>query len=126
MFVASVGFLTDAYDIFALNIVNLIIPYVYLQRGDLPKDWQAGLLISTLAGTLVGQIVFGFFGDKYGRRKMYGYELVVLIVGSIGTAMASSGEADSMNILGWLTAWRIIMGVGIGADYPLVSSLVRY
>ena len=125
MFVASVGFLTDAYDIFALNIVNLIVPYVYLGQRNLPKDWQAALLISTLAGTLIGQILFGFFGDKYGRRKMYGYELIVLIVGSIGTAMASSGEAGSMSILGWLTTWRIVMGIGIGADYPLVSHLQR-
>ena len=68
---------------------------------------------------MVGQIAFGILGDLYGRRKMYGFELIVLIIGSLGTAMASEG-AGSMNVWGWIIAWRFIMGIGIGADYPLV------
>lgn len=120
MFVAAVGFLTDAIDIFALNVISQILPYIYGKRnGILAIEIQAGLLISTLAGTMVGQIAFGFLGDIYGRRKMYGFELIVLIIGSLGTAMASEG-AGSMNVWGWIIVWRLIMGIGIGADYPLV------
>lgn len=63
---------------------------------------------------MIGQIVFGILADLYGRRKMYGYELIVLIVGSIGTAMSSEGKG-SMSIWGWIVVWRLIMGVGIGA-----------
>jgi MFS transporter, PHS family, inorganic phosphate transporter len=78
VFVASVGFLTDAYDIFALNVVSQILPYVYFDhKSPLPSYVQAALLISTLGGTLVGQVVFGFLADIYGRRKMYGLELIV-------------------------------------------------
>ena len=93
MFVAAVGFFTDAYDIFALNVISQILPYVYGDgSGQLPQNLQAALLVSTLSGTMVGQIVFGWAGDRYGRRKMYGLELIVLIVGSIGTAMSSEGQ----------------------------------
>lgn len=95
MFVAAVGFFTDAYDIFALNVISQILPYVYGDgSGQLPQHLQAALLVSTLAGTMVGQIVFGWAGDRYGRRKMYGLELIVLIVGSIGTAMSSEGRGN--------------------------------
>jgi PHS family inorganic phosphate transporter-like MFS transporter len=33
--------------------------------------------------------------------------------------MSSNGEKNSMSVGGWLIAWRTIMGLGIGADYPL-------
>ena len=123
MFVAAVGFLTDAIDIFALNIISQILPYIYGDgSGNLPVQLQAGLLISTLAGTMVGQIAFGIMGDIYGRRKMYGFELIILIIGSLGTVMASEG-AGSMNVWAWVIVWRGIMGTGIGADYPLVTAL---
>ena len=78
------------------------------------------MLCSTLAGAFFGQLIFGLLGDLYGRRKMYGLELLILIVGSIGTAMASAGQNGSMNFLGWFVFWRIFMGIGIGADYPIV------
>ena len=122
VFVAAVGFLSDAYDIFALNVVSQIVPWIYWsQNGNPGTQYQAALLCSTLVGSFIGQVVFGFLGDLYGRRKMYGLELIILIVGSIGTAMASEGSNQSMSIIGWLTFWRIFMGVGIGSDYPIVS-----
>ena len=122
VFVAAVGFLTDAYDIFALNVVSQIVPWIYLSgNGTPPPNIQALILCSTLTGVFFGQLIFGFLGDIYGRRKIYGLELIILIAGSIGTAMASDGKAGSMNFLGWFVFWRIFMGIGIGADYPIVS-----
>ncbi|KAJ4347455.1 hypothetical protein N0V95_005417 [Ascochyta clinopodiicola] len=68
---------------------------------------------------MLGQIAFGYAADVLGRRKMYGMELVVIIVGTMLLLMSSSGEKDSMSVGGWLIAWRAVMGIGIGADYPL-------
>ena len=60
-----------------------------------------------------------FTNSKFGRRKMYGWELVVTIFATIGVATASYGVNGSLSILGGLIAYRIILGFGIGADYPL-------
>lgn len=75
--------------------------------------------IATLAGTLFGMVLFGFLADKYGRKKMYGAELLLLITATVGVVMSSTGENGSMNVYGWLIWWRICVGVGVGADYPL-------
>jgi MFS transporter, PHS family, inorganic phosphate transporter len=72
----------------------------------------------TLAGSLVGQLLFGFLADKYGRRKLYGLELIVVIVATLGVAQSSSGY-NSMDILGWILFYRFLTGIGIGAEYPL-------
>lgn len=92
---------------------------VYWPGGTIAANLQFALNAATLLGAMVGMLMFGVLADKYGRRKMYGLELVVTITASLGFASASSGVNDSMSIFAWLIFWRIVMGIGIGADYPL-------
>ncbi|KAF3041222.1 hypothetical protein E8E11_000636 [Didymella keratinophila] len=124
--VAGIGFLTDSFGLFALNVVTPMIGYVYWPDNldnngvpQVPSPVKTAMMCSTLAGTMVGQVAFGFAADILGRRKMYGLELVVIIVGTMLLLMSSNGEKNSMNVAGWLITWRTVMGIGIGADYPL-------
>lgn len=103
-----------------------MIGYVYWSHNtnkdgtpQLPSSVKTALMCSTLAGTMFGQVAFGFAADVLGRRKMYGLELVIVIAGTFLMIMSSNGEKNSMVVGGWLIAWRTIMGIGIGADYPL-------
>lgn len=94
---------------------------VYWQ-GTIPPNYEMGIVIATLSGSLIGQQFFFFFGivaDILGRRRMYGWELAVTIGATIGVATASSGVNGFLSILGGLIAWRFILGLGIGAGYPL-------
>lgn len=116
--VAGVGFFLDGYTLFASNIALPMIAYVYWHDEVHPMK-NVLINIATLAGTMLGQIIFGFFGDKYGRKKMYGAELLLLIAATLGVVMCSTGEHNSMNIFAWLIWWRIMVGIGVGADYPL-------
>jgi PHS family inorganic phosphate transporter-like MFS transporter len=124
--VAGIGFLTDSFGLFCLNIVTPMIGYVYWPHNldsdgvpQLPSSVKTAMMCSTLAGTMIGQIAFGFAADILGRRKMYGLELVIITVGTMLLIMSSNGETNSMSVGGWLIAWRAIVGLGIGADYPL-------
>lgn len=97
-----------------------MIGYVYWpQNTELPSSVKTALMCSTLAATMVGQIAFGFAADRLGRRKMYGLELLIVVAGTFLMIMSSNGEKNSMAVGGWLIAWRALMGIGIGADYPL-------
>jgi PHS family inorganic phosphate transporter-like MFS transporter len=124
--VAGIGFLTDAYDLFALNVISPMIGYVYWPQNldadgvpSIPQPILTAMLCSTLAATMIGQVAFGFAADIVGRRKMYGLELLIVIVGTMLMITSSNGEKTSMAVGGWLIAWRALMGLGIGADYPL-------
>ncbi|KAJ5726850.1 phosphate:H+ symporter [Penicillium malachiteum] len=122
--VAGVGFLTDAYDIFAINLCVSMLGVVYWQSaqdhpGKIPSSSDTALKVATSGGTVIGQLVFGMLADIFGRKRMYGIELVIIILATL--AQAVCGNSNAVSITGILIFWRVIMGIGIGGDYPLSS-----
>lgn len=113
----------ESFEIFAINTVVPMLAAVYW-NGHIPPHIQLALTVATLCGSMLGQLIFGVLADLYGRRKMYGLELIVTMVGSLGFTMSSSGVHSSMSIFAWLVSCRLLTGVGIGADYPLSAVIV--
>jgi hypothetical protein len=67
-----------------------------VRRPPKPQKWQDELLAS---------FSFALLGDLYGCRKMYGVELIVVIISTLGVLKSSSCVAngdelngDTMNI----------------------------
>lgn len=103
---AGMGFFTDAYDLFVIGVVTaLLMPLWHL------TTYQIALLNGiSLASAALGAVVFGWFADKFGRKKMYGIEILILFVGALLSAISPSFI--------WLLVSRVLVGFGIGGDYP--------
>lgn len=122
--VAGIGFMTDSFDIFAINIATSMFVYVFWgygthYGGKIPSPTQTLIKVSTSVGTVIGQLFFGWIADVVGRKKIYGVELMIIIAATIGQTM--TGHSAAIDFVGVLVFWRIIMGIGIGGDYPLSS-----
>ncbi|KAI1074962.1 phosphate permease [Whalleya microplaca] len=118
--VAGIGFFTDSYDIFAVSLLNVMLGIVYYPKtGTLPTSSDNAIKLATSAGTVVGQLTFGYLADHVGRKKMYGLELIIIIFATLGQALSSG--SPSVNVVGLIIFWRVLLGVGIGGDYPLSS-----
>lgn len=48
---------------------------------------------------------------------MYGVELMIIVVSTVASTFAANGWAVSVH--GVIIFWRVILGVGVGGDYPL-------
>ncbi|SCV02020.1 LAMI_0G15236g1_1 [Lachancea mirantina] len=116
--VAGVGFLTDSYDIFAINMGITMMAYVFWE-GNMPSSTTTLLKVSTSVGTVIGQLGFGMMADIVGRKKIYGTELIIMI--SACVLQCTIGKSPGVSFVATLTFYRIIMGIGIGGDYPLSS-----
>lgn len=88
-------------------------------NGHLSSSDDTAIKVGTSAGTVVGQLGFGYLADVVGRKKMYGLELIIIIFATLAQALSS--ESAAVSFVGLIIFWRIIMGVGIGGDYPLSS-----
>ncbi len=112
IFTAGMGFFTDAYDLFIIGTASTLIA----------KQWglnsgQVGWINSiTLLAAFLGALVFGRISDVLGRKRTYGLEAAIMVVGAILSAFAPSFI--------WLLVFRFILGVGVGGDYPMSAVLM--
>lgn len=53
---------------------------------------------------------------------MYGLELIIILVGTFGQTI--TGQGPALSFLGPLIFWRVVMGIGVGGDYPLSSVII--
>jgi PHS family inorganic phosphate transporter-like MFS transporter len=94
-----------------------MIGYVYHNGGSNTANQDLGVKVAHSIGTFIGQLLFGWLGDKVGRKRMYGIELVslagkeliqiVIIIGTLGTALA--GGSLGISVYGVIIWWRFFM-----------------
>ena len=103
---AGMGFFTDAYDLFIIGVVTAILTVSW----HLSTPELATLNAASLVAAAVGAVFFGHLSDRFGRKKLYGVEVLILFFGAIFAAFATNFT--------WLLIARLIVRFGIGGDYP--------
>lgn len=102
-------------DGYILGIVAIALPQLSKDIG-LDESWQGLIAAAALIGMFVGGVVFGYLTDLLGRRVMYTLDLVVLIAASAAQFWVSGPWS--------LFVLRFVLGVAIGADYPIAAALL--
>ncbi|KAK4119163.1 MFS general substrate transporter [Parathielavia appendiculata] len=125
--VAFLGFLASSWSLIATGIVSPALYFVYPPTGRMGStDVVQVLDLVTLTATVLGMIMFGQLADLFGRKALYGFELLIVLAAIGGAAFSSEGYMvkdpsyhSSMDIYASLTWWRFTLGFGIGAEYPM-------
>lgn len=113
--VDGTGFFTDAYDLFSANFITQLIGRAYYPDGVIPSTHDTAIKLSTTAGAVVGQVFFGWLADKLGRKRMYGIELMIILVGTVGRRSAPKVHRSrlfclsSSGVLLWESALAVII-----------------
>ena len=86
-------------------------------HGVMPSSTQTAIKVSVSVGAVIGQVVFGHLADRIGRRKMYGIELIIMVLAT--AAQSIIGTSGAISVTAIIIFWRIFLGIGIGGDYAL-------
>ncbi len=105
------GLLLGALDNF---IVATALPNIAKDLNDL--SGQVFVVTSYLIAQTVAIPIFGKLSDRFGRRSFYLFGLVIFLGGSV-----ASGLSQSLNEL---IAFRAVQGLGSGAFFTVVFSIV--
>jgi putative MFS transporter len=101
------------YDIIAIGAV---LPDVTAGLG-LSSHEQALPLTTSLLGFIIGSVLFGRLADRYGRRSVLAITFIILALSSILCAFA--WDVWSLSI------FRLLNGMGIGAQIALTATLIN-
>jgi len=106
------GTFIDAYDFGSIGI-----GVVQLEKLLHLTATQVGFLTAAMAfGALFGALVGGRLIDSIGRLKMFLLDLILFVIGAIGAALSID--------LTMLIGFRVLMGIGVGIDFPVSLSLI--
>jgi PHS family inorganic phosphate transporter-like MFS transporter len=130
--VAATGFLATSYSLFSLSFSSPALNYVYPLCGHPVTTTVLDEL--TLVATLLGSVILGHASDLFGRKRLYGIELVIIIIATSGLVQSGAGfmypsrgvplgEHSSMDIYSWIAWWRFLLGFGIGAECPASATI---
>ncbi len=100
----GIGMFFDGFDVY----VAATVLGATLQTGFSTLRQNAQFVSVTFLGMMLGSLLTGFLGDRYGRRFTYQANLVIF-----GLASIASAFAPSMKVLILL---RGLMGLGLGAE----------
>ncbi len=110
---SALGIALDGFDFF---IIGAAMPLLKHGSWNPSPAALGGIGAAALVGAVVGALFIAPLTDRIGRRLIYILDPVVFVVASLAAAFAWDVWS--------LIAFRFLLGVGIGADYPISASYV--
>jgi MFS family permease len=106
------GWLFDFYDLILFSF--LLVPI----RATLgvSNATLSLLLGASLGATALGGLVFGRLADRFGRKPILGWTILVYSLGTFLCAFAPSAA--------WLLCFRIVTGFGVGGEWATGQALI--
>lgn len=94
-----------------------VLGYLYFtdSKGRVPHTDSDIMKGSLSLGMIVGQIALGLLGDAWGRRAIYGKELMITLFGTFMVVLLPWRGLTPQAITAWVSVFRVVAGVGIGA-----------
>jgi len=107
---AGLGIFLDGYDLSIIAVALILLkPQWHLGA------WATGLLgAAALAGAFAGSLLGGPLADRYGRKAIYLLDIAAFLVVALASGFA--WNLTSLIVL------RFLLGIGVGADYPLSAT----
>jgi putative MFS transporter len=102
-------------DGFDVSVIAVALPGLTLEWGIEDGIVKGLVASSVVAGMFFGMLYGGILVDRLGRKKAYMFDLIGFVVFAIAAAITQD--------VWQLIAARLALGVFIGADYPISSSV---
>ncbi len=106
------GWLFDFYDLMLFSF--LLVPIK--KTLGLGEASLALLLGASLGATALGGILFGNLADRFGRKTVLSWTILVY---SLGTFMCGFARGAT-----WLLVFRVVTGLGVGGEWATGQTLV--
>lgn len=120
LFLSSLGGVLEFYDFVIYALFS-----TYISQTFFPTDNRVTSLLITFAtfsaGYLArpfGGVLFGHFGDRYGRKKTFTFSILLMAIATFAVALIPSYNRIGITAPIFLTLLRILQGLSVGGEIP--------
>lgn len=110
LIIVGFGFFFAFFDIVTIGFAQ---PHIVKQFG-VTAEAAAWSITASLLGYIVGSLLDARIADKLGRRRALFVSITLFTVGTLLSATSPN--------LTWLIIWRVVSGMGIGAEIAAVTT----
>lgn len=110
--IAGMGWLFDALDV---GILSFVIAALAVEWNLTPTEMGWIGSVNSI-GMAVGALFFGLMADRFGRKAIFMWTLVIFSV--------ASGLSAATTTLAAFMVLRFFVGMGLGGELPVASTLV--
>ena len=101
------------FAFFDIVTIGFALP-VIIKQFDITASYASWAVTSSLVGYIIGSLFYSRIGDHFGRKTGLYLSVSTFSIGAI-----ISGFSPDME---WLIFWRLIAGMGIGAEISLATT----
>jgi len=109
---SGLGWALDAMDVGLISFIIVALRHIW----DISNATAGWIASAGFIGMALGASLGGLLADKVGRRQVFALTLLVY-------GLATGASALSTTV-GALIALRVVVGLGLGAELPVASTLV--
>ncbi|MEC3656418.1 MFS transporter [Bacillus siamensis] len=110
--IAGMGWLFDAMDV---GILSFIIAALHADWNLTPDQMKWIGSVNSI-GMAAGAFVFGMLADRIGRKKVF---MITLLLFSVGSGISAFATGLTVFLI-----LRFLIGMGLGGELPVASTLV--
>jgi putative MFS transporter len=109
------------FDVLDFTIFGALVPDL-IHSGFVTQQQVPWIGSITLLGLFIGTLGQGEFTDRFGRKAVYQFNLLLYGVATILAALPPIPSIGFEPGLTWLLTFRFVAGIGLGAEQPLCFS----
>ena len=110
--IVGFGFFFAFFDVVTIGFALPVVTEQFNASSEVASWTVSG----SLAGYIIGSLLVSRIGDRFGRKLSLIVSVTLFTVGSVMSATATD--------IWWLIGWRVLSGMGIGAEIAATSTFL--
>ena len=115
----AAGGAIEMYDFSIFLFLSDYLSAVFLPLAKQGGYLAAGLMVTGYIARPLGGVMFGYFGDRLGRKKTFLYSLGLMSIATLGIALLPDARSQGIVAYVGLMVFRVLQGISAGGEIPL-------